>query len=304
MPTNDLASRLLSIRQLPALPVVAGEALRAIDDPETSASKLGRIIERDQALAARLLVVANSPIYGCIQEISTIDLAIVVIGFSTVREVVMSYVLQGMLSKARTPGLDLNAFWRYAVYCGTASRIVARKLGYRLAGEAFVAGLLHDIGIFILAHYAQSEYAMMRKEQRASGETLEAAESRLLGINHAEIGARLAQTWNLPPQLQHAIGNHHRIPTADAVGGGFSPVIDRVEHPLTALTAAGEALAMAAGMKEWAGSSSASWLYLPEQLLDTLLESAVTDRESSLTLLIEEITTEYERSMGATEVPR
>jgi len=145
--------KLESLRQLPTVPFVLSEVLNAVDNVNMSAAALASIIERDQSLAARVLAVANSPFYGFSRKISTIDLAIVVLGLNSIKEIVLSLVIKRFFTNIRRDLFDVNAFWQYSVFCGACSRLLARKLDYRIAGEAFVAGLTHDIGYIILIQY-------------------------------------------------------------------------------------------------------------------------------------------------------
>ena len=202
--------RIKNILQLVPFPAIAMEVIRLVDNPKTSAAKLGQVISQDQALAAKVLKVANSPFYGFPKQISTINFAIVVLGFETLKEIVLSVSLASSLAKRLDSNFDIEKFWRHALACGTTSRILARDFGYRVSGEAFIAGLLHDIGILILAQYFKKEFKeIVTVGNRGDFPFADVEKSFLEGATHAEIGAWLAERWNFPEQLVEAIMYHH-----------------------------------------------------------------------------------------------
>jgi putative nucleotidyltransferase with HDIG domain len=201
--------------QLPALPAVAMEVVDLIDNPRTSASKLGKVISTDQALTAKVLRIANSPFYGFPRKIATIDFAIIVLGFDAVKEVVISLSLMSALQRRSDEYFDTTKFWDHSITCGVAARRLARDLGYRVSGEAFVGGLLHDIGMPIFHRYFNQDFREAVRIHRETGISFYEAEKSVIGVTHQEIGGWLAERWNLPPQLTDVIINHHRPNQAD-----------------------------------------------------------------------------------------
>lgn len=209
MLTNAVKRKLQSLRDLPAIPTVISQLLRSLDNIDIPASQIAKLIERDQALTSKILQAANSPLYGFSRKISTVELAVVIMGFNSIKEIVISLVVQKFVKKYSKSLIDINQFWTYSVFCGAASRLLARKLGYRLAGEAFVAGLMHDMGILILIQHFNSDFRKIKVIQEEHKYSLVAAEEIVLGCTHADIGAWLAEKWNLPSQLVDAIQYHH-----------------------------------------------------------------------------------------------
>ncbi|HEY9187381.1 MAG TPA: HDOD domain-containing protein [Bacteroidota bacterium] len=204
-----LKKKIQSIIQLPALPAIAIEIINMVEDPRTSASMLGRVISKDQVLTAKVLKIANSPFYGFSRKIATIDFAIIVLGFDTLKEVVMSVSLISSLSKKLTREFNSRQFWDHSIACGVIARALARNHGYRVIGEVFIAGLLHDIGILIINQYLFNEYKEIVKLIKQEKISLEDAEMRVLGVTHGEIGSWLAEKWNFPGQLVDTIAFHH-----------------------------------------------------------------------------------------------
>ena len=209
MEKEFLKKKIQSIIQLPALPAIAIEIINMVEDPRTSASMLGRVISKDQVLTAKVLKIANSPFYGFSRKIATIDFAIIVLGFDTLKEVVMSVSLISSLSKKLTREFNSRQFWDHSIACGVIARALARNHGYRVIGEVFIAGLLHDIGILIINQYLFNEYKEIVKLIKQEKLSLEDAEMRVLGVTHGEIGSWLAEKWNFPGQLVDTIAYHH-----------------------------------------------------------------------------------------------
>jgi len=209
MSPEHIKERVQSIIQLPALPAVAMEVVEMVDNPRTSASKLGKVISTDQALTAKVLKIANSPFYGFPRKISTIDFAIIVLGYDALKEIVISISLISSLQKKSDGLFDAKAFWDHAIATGVLARRLARDLGYRVSEEVFVGGLLHDMGVSVLHRYFKSEYRRIVEIARESELTFLEAEESVLGVTHADVGGWLAERWNLPKHLVRAISMHH-----------------------------------------------------------------------------------------------
>ncbi len=203
--------RIQNILQLVPFPAIAMEVVRLVENPKTSAAKLGEVISQDQALAAKVLKVANSPFYGFPKQISTINFAIVVLGFETLKEIVLSVSLTSSLVNKLEKDFDIGKFWRHSLLVGIIAKHLARDFGYRISGEAFTAGLLHDIGILVIAQYFKKEFQQIVQVGKRREFPFEQIERRFLdNATHYEIGSWLAERWNFPDQLIEAISYHHQ----------------------------------------------------------------------------------------------
>ncbi|HEY7728471.1 MAG TPA: HDOD domain-containing protein [Candidatus Eisenbacteria bacterium] len=192
---------------LPTLPLVASRLLEAIADPDTYSEQIARIVALDPALTARTLRLANSDFYGFPRKVGSVDLAVVVLGAPTVRDLVLSAAVFQTIGAA---GADLTALWNHSMATGVAARALADRAGYRLAGEAYAAGVLHDIGKVVLRQSFPDRFEgilALAREQRLS---IAEAERGVLGSDHAEVGGWLAERWGLPADLVEAIACHHR----------------------------------------------------------------------------------------------
>ena len=203
-----IRDKVKTIINLPALPSIAMEVVEMVDNPKTSASQLGKIISTDQALTAKVLKIANSPFYGFPKKISTIDFAIIVLGFDALKEIVISISLVSSLQKKSDNYFDSKAFWDHSIATGVIARKLARDLGYRVSGEVFVGGLLHDMGISVMHRYFNNEFKRIVDISRESDLTFMEAEESVLGVTHADIGSWLAERWNLPDHLVEGVLLH------------------------------------------------------------------------------------------------
>lgn len=303
---TTIRKKLESLTQLPTIPFVISEILNAVDNTDLSAARLAELIERDQALTARVLRVANSPLYGFSRRIATIDLAVVVLGLNTLKEILLSLVLQRFFFSIRRDMFDVGAFWHYSVFSGACSRVLARRLGYRVSGEAFVAGLMHDVGILIMVEYFTKQYMEIRSLE-TNGYTMIQAEKLILKNTHCEIGAWLADRWNLPKQLCETIHFHHskfldykqmrphqpdRLQTKDAES----------HELLIAIIALSEWFAAEMGYRTWTQESKISPLFLAEDFIEELKKDDILNPESALEAIKQEILSDYQKSVALNEV--
>jgi HD-like signal output (HDOD) protein len=195
---------------LPTLPSVVAKVIELVDNPKTSAAGLARLIATDQALTAKILKLANSAYYGFPREISTVNLAIVVLGFNTVKDMGLSIsVLNVFRGGNENQYFDISKFWEHSIAVGVAARFLGRMFRYRVIGEAFVAGLLDDVVKVVMDQYLHEEFVEVMKEVHENNVPLLEAEEKILSATHAQIGGWLAEKWNLPHPITEAIRFHH-----------------------------------------------------------------------------------------------
>lgn len=195
-----------SLSRLPAMPAVVQELIQSFDDPALDSHSLAEKISRDPALAARVLHVANSSFYGLPRQVGSIHEAVVVLGFGTVRSLVLTAGIIGTFDRAAPGCLDRRQHWRRAL----ASAVFAHALAPCLRQEAetaFSAGLLHDIGLMVLDMCAPDRLAPL---WQAGEDGLIEAERAALGFDHAELGAEVAQRWKFPVAIEEAIRYHYQ----------------------------------------------------------------------------------------------
>ncbi len=196
---------------LPTLPVVLVRVQQALADPRVSAARIGDILHEDQALTAKTLKLVNSAYYGFPQKINSVTRAIVILGFSKVREVLLTAsVFEAFRKDGDGSAFDATGFWMHSLGTAVASQAVARHLRMPSADEAFVAGLLHDLGKVVLAQHLKPEFQQVAALTSQEGILMVRAEERVMGVNHTAIGRWLVERWNFPPGLVAPIRFHHQ----------------------------------------------------------------------------------------------
>ncbi|MFH1194303.1 MAG: HDOD domain-containing protein [bacterium] len=220
---------LANIYNLPAMAGVMMEVSRLLDDPSTNTGSLSKMIGRDQGLATKILAIANSPLYGLPRKVSTIDFAILIIGFQDIKNIVIALSMIESFKNKTDKNLDQKEFWQHSVMTGNASKRVAQDLGYRFGSEAFVAGLLHDLGIPVIHKYFHTSFGSIVNSVKTNGLTFNDAELEHLGLTHMDIGRFLAEKWNLPDNLCEAIQLHH-VPSRTQLDEVLAAVVHLVDY--------------------------------------------------------------------------
>lgn len=197
------------VKDLPALPQIVNKVIKLTDDPNSNVNDLGNLICQDQSLTAKVLRLANSAYYGFPRRIGTVSQAIVILGFNTIRSLVMAASVHQVLSReVEGYSLGQGELWRHSIGVAMGARLLSKRTRLEVPEQAFIAGLLHDIGKVVLSHYVRTEYDSILKLV-ANGIPFMEAEKQVLGFDHAAIGAKVAEKWNLPSDLVQAIAGHH-----------------------------------------------------------------------------------------------
>ncbi len=202
--------KLDSVQDIPVLPTSIYQVLDIANDPKASAQDLSKILEKDQALTTKVLKMANSSYYGFVNTISTISHAIVCLGLNTIVSIVLTAEAFELLQKSNSAyGLREGELYLHCTLVAHTAKIVAKRAHYHNAEEAYVAGLLHDIGKLMMNLFWRDKFQMIVSLAKKENMSFLDAEKKILGIDHAEIGFLLAEKWNLPEILCTAIRWHH-----------------------------------------------------------------------------------------------
>jgi putative nucleotidyltransferase with HDIG domain len=192
------------IKNLPTVPGIVAKIARMVENPETSASEVGRLISQDQVLSAKVLRMANSAFFGMSRKISSISQALVILGFEVVKGLVLTSSVFDMIQKS------MAGLWEHSIGCAAASGAVATLLGRDDAEEILVAGLLHDLGKVVLALNLPEEMRLVMNRVATGNVLFYEAENEVLDYDHSELGQWLAEHWNLPESLAEPMRLHHR----------------------------------------------------------------------------------------------
>ncbi len=217
------------VGDLPAMPEIANEVMSALENPSVHLRSLRKIIERDPAIVARLLKVANSALYGLARKVETLEHAIALLGLKTVKNLVLVLSMREVFQRF---GLMEKLLFEHCSLAGPAAVCLARELGLGVPPEeVFVAGLLHDIGKIALANSDREEYEQIVVRTYNEGVSFVQAERDRFGFDHAELGAQVALRWRLSPRLETVIRSHH-----DPQSWSGLPSLERELTALVALT--------------------------------------------------------------------
>lgn len=208
---DQLKKKILQkVKDLPPMPRVAEKARKILSDPESNFNDLARVVEADQAIAAKVLKFANSAHYSTIGGVSSIQQASVVLGTKTLMEILNLACAAGILS-GKLKGYDLAAgdLWKHSLAVASGSRIIAKKRRPELSEDAFSAGLIHDVGKLILNPFISEKKEALKNILNNEKGVFPMAEHEILGFDHAEIASDVCKKWKIPSSLSNAIKHHH-----------------------------------------------------------------------------------------------
>lgn len=209
---KELESMIMSASDLPTIPVVATKVMQLIESESASAEELARVVASDPAVAARVLKISNSSFYGCQRQIQTLSHAIMVLGFGTLK----SLVVAASVKQVYKPyGLTEKMLWEHSFGAGLAARVIANGTRIVNEEEAFLGGLFHDIGKIILNNLDNQKFQMVVQKSYNEGMSFLDAEQQVFSYTHAEVGGLVIKKWNFPSILMHAVLKHHSFDFAE-----------------------------------------------------------------------------------------
>jgi putative nucleotidyltransferase with HDIG domain len=208
---QSIRTFLETVSTIPTLSIVIDKITRLLQNPQTSAEEIGKVIMTDQALASKVLRLVNSAFYGFPGRISTISHAVVILGFSTIKNIVLTASIFDAFAQNKNTASDfsIEQFWLHSIGCGAASQAIAKRVGFKEKEECFIAGLIHDIGKIIMCYFFPEIFNSVSQNARNKDILFLESEREVIGITHDEIGAIIARRWNLPANLQSVVQNHH-----------------------------------------------------------------------------------------------
>jgi putative nucleotidyltransferase with HDIG domain len=203
---RELEIMIMTASDLPTIPVVATKVMQLIESEKATAEELAKIVASDPAVAARVLKISNSSYYGCQRQIQTLSHAIVVLGFGTLK----SLIVAASVKQVYQPyGLTEKMLWEHSFGAGLAARIIAKETRMASEEEAFLGGLFHDIGKIIMNSMDSRQFQDVMQRCYNDGLSFEVAERQVYSYTHSEVGGLVIKKWNFPEMLMHAVLDHH-----------------------------------------------------------------------------------------------
>lgn len=200
---NDLINK---AGDLKVLPFVARKALEILNDENSSIEDLGSVVEKDQTIAARILKIANSALYGLRQEVTSLQHAMLILGFKTLRSLVLTATTRSLYKKF---GMTEKIIWDHSVGAAIASKLISRGLGNEVEDTAFIGGLMHDLGKVIMNNETPELYSQVMMKMYNEGIDSLTAEKDIYGYDHTEIGAGVTEKWKFSVALVMVLKEHH-----------------------------------------------------------------------------------------------
>jgi HD-like signal output (HDOD) protein len=198
------------LTEISSLPEITTKIIEVVEDPRATAHTMHEIVKNDPALASKILKVVNSAFYGLPSQIASLDRAIVMLGLSAVKNI----ALAASLAKLLKPGnlsdqFEARDLWRHCISVGVCGRMLTKAAHGHANDEAFVAGLVHDMGLLVEFQLFPDQLAQVVGKCQDTDLVFCDVETELIGANHQQFGAALSAKWKFPPTLRCVISHHH-----------------------------------------------------------------------------------------------
>lgn len=221
--TNSLADCLDEALDLRPFPAAASQLITACDKADSTARQLSEIIKHDPALSLKLLQIANSPMYGFSGEIRSVDHAAVVLGMRALRDLAISTAVSDAFGAGGSDSADARqALWLHSLACGAIARTLAKTVGMGAPDEAFLGGIVHDVGKLFFFDHRPDQY--LKATGSAGSDNIVSIENAAFGVAHTYVGQKCGQNWGLPDEINDVICFHHSPADAD-FGGDLIDVV-------------------------------------------------------------------------------
>ncbi|MCF8024610.1 MAG: GGDEF domain-containing protein [Desulfobacteraceae bacterium] len=222
---DNIVETMCPLDELPALPSVATKILEKIREPDASMHQLAGILATDPPLSVKVLSVVNSSFFGLPKKITNLPHAVNLLGEDSLKYIALSFSLIHLFDRKENL-LDYSLFWKSSLTSAVVSRILCTELDWTDCEDMYFLGLVHNIGILMLAQSHPRQYALVMDKVGEQNAEFYAAENEVFGCNHMQVGAMLAKQWGLPESFSLRIANHHH---PDRISDTNSPDRSRTE---------------------------------------------------------------------------
>lgn len=210
-----VADAIREISHIATLPEITLKIIELVEDPKSTAQDLHKIISNDPALCSRILKVVNSSFYGLPGQIGSINRAIVMLGLNAVKNIAIAASLAKLFRGGElTPDFSAKHLWTHSIQTAAITKVIADRLGFAATDEAFLAGLIHDIGIMVEMQYDRNKLIEVlerlgHNEGGVPAGDMLAQEEAVFGANHQHFGSGLCEKWKFPANFKFVTGHHH-----------------------------------------------------------------------------------------------
>jgi len=201
------------IDTVPMLPAVVGRIISMVEDPSVNAYDVSGIVSKDQSLVSSILRIINSAHYGFFSRITSINQAVVLLGFRTIRNLALAATVMTVYGgSSKEKSFDRAEHWKHSMATALATDLVAKQWRKKLVPDAYLVGLVHDIGRVIMDQHFPEEFDQACALGDLGSASLVDNELQVFGLSHADIGGHVARKWNFPADIVTSILNHHGPP--------------------------------------------------------------------------------------------
>lgn len=280
------------VEKIPTFQESVHRILALTTSADCSPKDLVQVIEYDPILTMKVLKLVNSAYFGLSQEVISVNHAVVYVGINTIKNVAISVATTGALPKTNKAGLNMNHFWSHSLAVGVIAKLLAQNKGVGKNEQAnyFVAGLLHDIGKVLFAHFMPDDYKLVLQKSESENISIHLAEKQLLGFDHSEIGAMVAEKWQLPAELVNSIKSHHIIEEEQTSLSLAIYAANQMAHYIELLTQATseedpQLLAEAASIDKHLPAEVKAWLGWPLPEINKWLSNLDDEIDKAITFI-------------------
>ncbi|MBW2055888.1 MAG: HDOD domain-containing protein [Deltaproteobacteria bacterium] len=218
---------------LQPIPQVAARVMEMMGDADTSCKELSSVISKDPGLTSRILSLSNAPYYRRMESITSLNMAVMILGFGTIQSLVLTIAV-GLIFGRTTARGSLAQIWEHSVAAALVSELLAKRLGLREQETYYIAGLLHDVGKFVFCQRFPEKFREGLKMARTEGIPFFESERIQFGFDHAQLGQAVLRKWHLPEIYHAPVAHHHRT---DSLRRGETPtlvvhVADNMAHEI------------------------------------------------------------------------
>ncbi|SYZ74439.1 hypothetical protein TRIP_C90067 [Candidatus Zixiibacteriota bacterium] len=200
------------VTEVGSLPQTLAAVLKVINNPNSAADEIADTISRDVSLTTRVLRMVNSAQFGRKRKVTKVSEAVIIMGINSIKVLTLSSSVFGMVTDGEFfKKCNIKRIWRHLIETASNARAIAEEIGYKEPEEAFVAGIIHDLGIILMLLYYREEYLEVVPKMGTDKEGIESAERSIFGLTHGEVGSAMTSAWKLPSNLTFVVENHHKL---------------------------------------------------------------------------------------------